>query len=476
MERELDVVVFGATGDTGVVGCCCLFFRGRRLGVSSWAPAARSPEKLQRDVLDRLRGAEPGPEGLAPEAPIQADAGDYASLLRMCRRAKCVVACAGPFADYGEGVVRACVEAGTHYVDVTGEVPWVEKMLRRYGEEASRKGVSIVSCAGYDSVPPDLATFLAAKALEKEGQSLQRFEAFVGGGGGAMPTGTLNTVVKGVDEAKRQVLSAVTFGALGQRPPSPSLSLPPPQRAAAAAAAPSDETSESEPLLRPATEAKRVKYVPASEQGNLSRNLLWTMLPGYSSLAGQFCLPHFMAPINVNVVHRTAATEGYGGLEYRERMGGLPKGLASLYGLVPSMMGVGASLLLAVTLPLPYFSTMVLKLRDTLNTPLQQRVRDLVFEGFRSTGKTTLQGFGVSQTGRTTVQVKLRSEYDPGLGFTMLSACTVAAQVVRKAGTAEPSRPGFHTAVSAVGGAALASALQDMGVHIDVSTQHSSRL
>jgi short subunit dehydrogenase-like uncharacterized protein len=61
-------------------------------------------------------------------------------------------------------VVRACVESGTNYVDVTGEIPWVEKMQGKYGEEAEKKGVSILNCSGYDSVPPDLATFLAAKA------------------------------------------------------------------------------------------------------------------------------------------------------------------------------------------------------------------------------------------------------------------------------------------------------------------------
>lgn len=463
MERDLDVIVFGASGDTGIVGCCCLFFKGRRLGLSSWAPAARNLDKLKKEVLDRFESAELGLEGLAPKAPICADASDYGSLLKMCRRAKCVLACAGPYEEFGEGVVKACVEAGTHYVDVTGEVPWVEKMMNKYHEGAREKNIVIVNCAGYDSVPPDLSTFLAAKSLEKEGRQLQRFDAFVGGGGGALPTGTLNTVVLSIGKAKQRVLNIATFGILGGKP-----------RSSTDAASRADDQQQS--LLRSDAKAAKMKYVPAAEQVNLSRNLFWTMVPGYSALAKQFCLPHFMAPINVNVVHRTAAAEGYGGMIYRERMGGLPSGPTSLYGLFPTLMGVGGGLLLGLMVPVPYFSTALLKVRDTFNPPLQQQVRDAAFNGFQQTGKTTVRGFGTSQDGHVAVQVKLDSNYDPGLGFTMLSACTVAAQLSSNAHGKSHLRPGFNTAVSAVGGEVLAEALQHMGVKIEVSTQQSSRL
>lgn len=460
MERDLDVIVFGASGDTGIFGCCCLFFKGRRLGLSSWAPAARNLDKLQKDLLDRLQSADPGPEGLAPKSPICADAFDYGSLLNMCQRAKCVLTCAGPYEDYGESVVKACVESGTHYVDVTGEVPWVEKMMNKYDEAAKEKGIIIANCAGYDSVPPDLSTFLAAKSLQKEGKQLQRFDVFVGGGGGTLPTGTLNTVVNGIDKAKGQVLSVATCGILGRKPQS---------RNAAASRAHESQLS----LLNNGARAVGAKYVPAAEQDNLRRNLFWTMVPSYSALAKQFCLPHFMAPININIVHRTASAEGYGGMVYRERMGGLPSGPASLYGLVPTLMGAGGSLILALLVPVPYFTTALLKLRDTFNPPLQQRVRDTAIGGFRPTGETTVRGFGISQDGYTAVQVTLDSDYDPGLGFTMLSACTVAAQLSQKV---HGKRPGFNTAVSAVGGEALAEALQHMGVRIEVRMQQNSRL
>jgi len=343
-------------------------------------------------------------------------------------------------------VVKACVEEGTNYVDITGEIPWVEKMQQRYGAAALEKGVSVVSCAGYDSVPPDLTAWLAAKSVASAGGRLGRFEVFCGGGGGAMPTGTINTVLDGLDQAKDRAKSAATFGLLGS------------------SAKPKSAATEDSAVATPDT-----KYVPQEEKANCSRNLFWSMLPGYSSLAGHFCIPHFMAPINVNVVHHTAASEGYGGLVYRERMAGLPNGPLSLYGLIPTAISAGVVLILACLAPLPYFSTAVRKLRDTFNTAGQQRVRDLVFAGFKPTGKTLAQGYGVSQDSKTRVKVELSSPYDPGLGFTMLSACTVSSELARRYGTPRAGKSGYCSAVVALGGDSLAEALRAQGVKLQVS-------
>jgi len=457
MVRDLDIVVFGATGDTGVVGCCYLFFQGKKLGITSWAPAARNVSKLQRDVLDRFENVDPSLDVLRPGEPLSADASDYEALVNMCKRTRCVLACAGPFSLYGEGVVRACVEAGTNYVDVTGEIDWVEKMQRKYSREAESKGISLVSCAGYDSIPPDLTAYLAAKALEKDGQRLQRFEAFVGGGGGALPTGTLNTVLEGISAGKQRFLRTISCGACGRR----------------RSASTRKKSTDGTPLLS-AQEMER-KLVPVTEQSMLKKNLFWTMCPGYSQLAQQFCIPHFMAPINIYNVHRTAVSEGYGGLEYRERMAGLPRGTFSARGLVPVVLSIVGTTWLALFAALPGFAAMARNLRDRYNTPLQQRVRDLVFDGYSSTGKTYVHGYGVSADGHR-VNVKMHSTYDPGLGFTMLAACTVAAEIVKRADTSSRARSGFHTAVAAVGGDALADALRVAGVSIDIGSLITSKL
>jgi short subunit dehydrogenase-like uncharacterized protein len=62
----------------------------------------------------------------------------------------------GPYVRYGELVVQACIRAGTHYCDITGEPEFVNLLLDRYDADARQHGVRIVNCCGFDSVPHDL--------------------------------------------------------------------------------------------------------------------------------------------------------------------------------------------------------------------------------------------------------------------------------------------------------------------------------
>jgi len=133
-------------------------------------------------------------------------------------------------------------------------------------------------------------------------------------------------------------------------------------------------------------------------------------------------------------------------------MGGLPNGPLSLYGLVPTVMGLFGTLCLSLLVPLPYFSETGRNIRDRFNAPFREKVRDQVFDGFKTTGSTSVRGFGVSESGRRRVHVKLDSPYDLGLGFTMLSACTVAAQIAQRMGTSDSTKPGCNSAVVALGG------------------------
>jgi hypothetical protein len=63
-------------------------------------------------------------------------------------------------------VVRACVEAGTHYVDVTGEPEFMERMVLKYDDEAKAKGVVIVSACGFDSIPADIGYVQTLKLFD----------------------------------------------------------------------------------------------------------------------------------------------------------------------------------------------------------------------------------------------------------------------------------------------------------------------
>lgn len=60
---------------------------------------------------------------------IIADVTNYTSMLEVCQSTNVLISATGPYSRYGEPVVRACIECKTHYVDITGEVPWVERMI-----------------------------------------------------------------------------------------------------------------------------------------------------------------------------------------------------------------------------------------------------------------------------------------------------------------------------------------------------------
>jgi short subunit dehydrogenase-like uncharacterized protein len=154
--RPFDVVLYGATGFVGRQTAA--YFAQHADGLR-WAIAGRSAPKLER-VAAAL--------GLGDIGIIEADAADGEALGRLARDARVVLSTAGPFALYGSALVAACVAHRTHYVDITGETPWVRDLIDRHHAQAARDGTRIVPCCGFDSVPSDLGAFLVAEALRRE--------------------------------------------------------------------------------------------------------------------------------------------------------------------------------------------------------------------------------------------------------------------------------------------------------------------
>jgi len=162
-DRDLSVVVFGATGVTGRRVAAYLAGRAGEVG-ARWAAAGRDPGKVER-VLGEV-GVE------APEV-IAADVADPASLATMAARTRVVLDLVGPYTLYGEPVIEACVAAGAHYVDLTGEIPFARRMIDAYDERARAAGVKVVEVCGFEALPPDLAVLLAAEtARERWGEAL----------------------------------------------------------------------------------------------------------------------------------------------------------------------------------------------------------------------------------------------------------------------------------------------------------------
>jgi short subunit dehydrogenase-like uncharacterized protein len=153
-ERELDVLLLGATGFTGRLVAHELGTRvaGTRL---RWGIAGRD-----RAALEQVAASVGG----APTV-VEVDVTDAASVARAVARTRVLATTVGPFARLGVPVARACAQAGTHYADITGEAAYVARLERELDATARTTGATMVVCCGFDSVPHDLGVQFAVAAL-----------------------------------------------------------------------------------------------------------------------------------------------------------------------------------------------------------------------------------------------------------------------------------------------------------------------
>lgn len=181
-DQTYDFVVYGATSFVGKLVTRYLLERHGAHGELRWAIAGRSQGKLEQ-----LR-AELG----AHDLPLMiADASDEAALTTLCERTAVVVSTVGPYMLYGSTLVKVCAATGTNYCDLTGEVPWVRKMMDAHAEQAARSGARIVHFCGFDSVPSDLGVwFLQREARQRFGVPANRVRMRVKAARGTLSGGT----------------------------------------------------------------------------------------------------------------------------------------------------------------------------------------------------------------------------------------------------------------------------------------------
>jgi short subunit dehydrogenase-like uncharacterized protein len=159
MGREFDVVLFGATGFTGQL--TAEYLAAHAPNGCRWAVAGRSREKL---LAVRKRLAEINPSCANLELLV-ADVTDRDSLRAIASRTRVVVTTVGPYLRYGEPLVAACAEAGTDYLDLTGEPEFVDRMYLAHHDAAVASGARIVHAAGFDSIPYDLGVLFTVQQL-----------------------------------------------------------------------------------------------------------------------------------------------------------------------------------------------------------------------------------------------------------------------------------------------------------------------
>lgn len=288
---KFDVIVFGATSFVGQILCRYLleqFGLGKSL---RWAAAGRSVDKL-----DTLK-ADLGADAKALEL-IVADAADEAALTKLCASTRVVVSTVGPYALYGEALVKICAQGGTDYCDLTGEVQWIARMLEKYEGDAKASGARIVHSCGFDSIPSDLGVyFLQQQAQKRFGAPCKRVKMRVKAMRGGLSGGTALSLLNVVKEAA------------------------------------------ADPALRKAL-ANPYLICPQGHGGKLRQPNL--KFAAYDADFKSWMAPFVMAGINTRIVHRSSALVDYGPeFVYDETMltGGGLKGRLSATAMATAMGG-----------------------------------------------------------------------------------------------------------------------------------------
>ena len=196
-DRDFDVIVWGATGFTGrlVAEYLALTYGvGRQL---RWAIAGRSADKLA-SIASMVS------ESQAEELPqLLADINDPDSIDQLVQKTRVICTTVGPYALYGSVMVEACVKHGTHCCDLTGETPWMRKMIDQHQTAAESSGAKIVHTCGFDSIPSDIGVYFLQQCMrEKYLAQAAEIKYRVVSSAGGVSGGTVASMMNMMDEAK----------------------------------------------------------------------------------------------------------------------------------------------------------------------------------------------------------------------------------------------------------------------------------
>lgn len=365
-----DAVVFGATSFVGQILAKYLTEHFNSAGEQlRWAIAGRSQCRL--DDLKRSLG-----EAGKKLPLIIADAANEEQLRALCTQTRVVVSTVGPYALFGEPLIKVCAETGTDYCDLTGEPQWISQMVAKYEAAAKQSGARIVHCCGFDSVPSDMGVwFLQQQARQQFGapctEVKMRVRALKGGASGGTVASMINiTKEVAANPALRKELANP-------------YSLCPPNHGFKAR----------------------------------QRNLKFAL---YDGDFDAWCAPFVMAAINTRVVHRSNALSGnaYGAnFRYDEALliGKGLKGRITAMSVVAGLVGFLAGAVLPPTRWL--MENTLLPKPGEGPTPAQQLA-----------GRYDLRFFGKTEKGEV-LRAKVTGDRDPGYGSTAKMLGQAAASI-----------------------------------------------
>ena len=173
-------LLYGATGYTGRLIARRALARGVRPVLAGRSAAKLLPLAAELGLEHRVFGLS-----------------DPAAIRRGLKGVDAVAHCAGPFVRTALPMAQACIETGTAYIDITGEIDVFES-LHALGPRAAAAGVVLLPGAGFDVVPTDCVAALLARRLPDATQLDLAFLV----GGGASP-GTAKTALAGAADGGR---------------------------------------------------------------------------------------------------------------------------------------------------------------------------------------------------------------------------------------------------------------------------------
>ncbi|KAI4250467.1 MAG: hypothetical protein L6R40_000065 [Gallowayella cf. fulva] len=159
--RQYDLVLLGATGYTGKL--CAEHITNSLPTNLKWAVSGRSHERLSA-IVEELRSHDS--DRIQPT--IEAITLSLDDLRSLARKTRIVLNTVGPYYKYSSPVVQACAENGTHYLDVTGETPWVYEMIEKHHDTAKASGAIIIPEIGLESAPSDLLAWSLATLIREK--------------------------------------------------------------------------------------------------------------------------------------------------------------------------------------------------------------------------------------------------------------------------------------------------------------------
>ncbi|SMF76141.1 saccharopine dehydrogenase family protein [Pseudobacteriovorax antillogorgiicola] len=288
--KTFDLVLYGATGFTGKQAA--QYLRNRAPRDLKWAIAGRNQDKLKALAKEL---------GLPESSIIVADSQDRTAIEAMVGQGRVIASTVGPFAKYGAILIEACCRSGTHYLDITGETPFIKDMIKQWEPEAQRTGAKLIPFSGFDSVPSDIGVYYAVLEMKALGVGVKRIDSYYKMKGG-FNGGTIASALHMAETGQNRKLL--------------------------------------DPLLLTPQKLKSDEEKRESYQ---------TTKPVYVEALGGWSPPFFMAPINTAVVRRSYALFRQAGFVYGKQFRYAER-LAPMGSKWKAQLVTGGSVAFAVTI------------------------------------------------------------------------------------------------------------------------------